>query len=361
MPYYGANGSLSFPTRFAVLLRLVLLCLHSDPELLDTKNLEHEAYALQHKASSLFPSVLVIGACDRKVTSPTPETKEEFPKMESVVAKKSVRSVLHTTDIVTYLTPFQNGCQILHTRAGCFFLRLPFNVALVISNCSAIFVSIERLIATLKTKTYEHGYKNIGYTLMLLQVLVGSTLLSVIYSQTKINQNPLYYCQTTSTSNFMWTIYPFSVMFIMQLLAVTIFKVAYKKNRRYSTVGGNLSCRYQNEENSWTIKSLKVYVYTNAIFTATYLTAVGLVIYNNHLFAVPTYYALVDGSSLQYLYALVLPLVLWYHRKNVQNQIRSAVDLSLHMDYNKVFDALRNQWSQGSSKTDRPIPRISIH
>ncbi|XGW06956.1 hypothetical protein V3C99_016903 [Haemonchus contortus] len=271
------------------------------------------------------------------------------------------RSVLHTTDIITYLTPFQNGCQILHTRAGCFFLRLPFNVALVISNCSAIFVSIERLIATLKTKTYEHGYKNIGYTLMLLQVLVGSILLSVIYSQTKINQNPLYYCQTTSTSNFMWTIYPFSVMFIMQLLAVGIFELAYKKNRRYSTVGGNLSCRYQNEENSWTIKSLKVYVYTNAIFTATYLTAVGLVIYNNHLFTVPTYYALVDGSSLQYLYALVLPLVLWYHRKNVQNQIRSAVDLSLHMDYNKVFDALRNQWSQGTSKTDRPIPRISIH
>ncbi|VDO22233.1 unnamed protein product [Haemonchus placei] len=88
------------------------------------------------------------------------------------------RSVLHTTDIITYLTPFQNGCQILHTRAGCFFLRLPFNVALVISNCSAIFVSIERLIATLKTKTYEHGYKNIGYTLMLLQVDLSKIIIS---------------------------------------------------------------------------------------------------------------------------------------------------------------------------------------
>ncbi|KAK6027174.1 hypothetical protein OSTOST_06799, partial [Ostertagia ostertagi] len=140
----------------------------------------------------------------------------------------------------------------------CFYLRLPFNVSFVISNCSAIFVSIERLIATLKTRTYEHGYRNVGYCLIFLQVTVSSCLLCLVYSQTKLNLNPLYYCQTTSRLNFMWTIYPFCGMLMMQ-----------------------------------TIKLLKVYVYTNVTFTATFLTAVGLVIFNNHLFLIPTYYALV--------------------------------------------------------------------
>ncbi|KAK6054442.1 hypothetical protein COOONC_08054 [Cooperia oncophora] len=189
--------------------------------------------------------------------------------------------------------------SITETNFRCFYLRLPFNISLIISNCTAIFVSIERLVATLKTKTYEFGYENVGYSLVLLQVTLGSCLLGIIYSQTKLNLTPLYYCQTTSRSNFMWTIYPFCAMLAMQLLAVFIFEFANRKNKCHLMMGADLadlSSRYQIEENSWTIKLLKVYVYTNVTFTAAYLLANGLVIFNNHLFSIPIYYAVVDGE-----------------------------------------------------------------
>ncbi|KAK5975017.1 hypothetical protein GCK32_003473 [Trichostrongylus colubriformis] len=267
------------------------------------------------------------------------------------------RSVLITTDLIMYLTPFTSGCQLLHTRAGCFYLRLPFNIAVVISNCSAIFVSIERLIATFRTKNYECGYKGIGFLLVFLQLLVGICLIYVMYSQTKINDNPVYYCQTTSTLNYMWTIYPYCAMLAMQLLAVLIFELAKGKNKRNSLSGADLSSRYQNEENLWTIKALKVYVYTNTSFTATYLIVVSIIISQNHKFAIPTYYALVDASSLQYIYALVLPIVFWYYRKNVHNQIRWAVNQNLRMDSDRLFHALRNQWNFHNLPSQNTVPK----
>ncbi|KAK6759031.1 hypothetical protein RB195_016325 [Necator americanus] len=141
------------------------------------------------------------------------------------------RSVLHTMDLIVFLMPFKSGCDVLHTKIQCFFLRLSYNIGLISSNCSAIFVSLERLIATLYFRNYEGSFRNVGYFLLLMQVLLSSSLLSVIYAPTKLDNSPLLYCQTTSTSNFMWTIYPFSFLLGMQLLSVIIFEVASKKNR----------------------------------------------------------------------------------------------------------------------------------
>ncbi|KAK6054399.1 hypothetical protein COOONC_08096 [Cooperia oncophora] len=107
-----------------------------------------------------------------------------------------------------------------------------------------------------------------------------------------------------------------------------------------------------------TIRSLKVFVYTDAAFTAAYLTIVSLVILNNHLFPMPTYYAVVDGSSLQYIYALVLPMLLWCNRKNTHDQIRSAVDQN--MDYSIAFNALRDQWNHQNVPTETRTPSLKI-
>ncbi|ETN79831.1 hypothetical protein NECAME_09586 [Necator americanus] len=48
-----------------------------------------------------------------------------------------------------------------------------------------------------------------------------------------------------------------------------------------------------------------------------------------------------------YLYALALPLVLWYNRKDVQNQIRYAVDRNMAMNYTRIFEALQSHWNSG--------------
>ncbi|KAK6759033.1 hypothetical protein RB195_016326 [Necator americanus] len=108
-----------------------------------------------------------------------------------------------------------------------------------------------------------------------------------------------------------------------------------------------LSRRYQIEENLWTIRTLKVYVYTNGTFNATYLIALSIVIFNNEAFSKPVYYALIEVFNVVYLYALALPLVLWYNRKDVQNQIRYAVDRNMAMNYTRIFEALQSHWNSG--------------
>lgn len=45
-----------------------------------------------------------------------------------------------------------------------------------------------------------------------------------------------------------------------------------------------------------TIQTMKAYVYTNSVFTATYLVTLGLVILNNELFSKPVYFALIEGD-----------------------------------------------------------------
>ncbi|EPB76065.1 hypothetical protein ANCCEY_04843 [Ancylostoma ceylanicum] len=254
------------------------------------------------------------------------------------------------------LVCFHIACLLVHVLGRCFFLRLPYNIALISSNCSAIFVSIERLVATFNIRNYEGRFRNVGYCLLLLQVFMSSCLLSVIYSRTRLDYSPLVYCQTTSTSNVMWTIYPFGFLLLMQFLSSIVFEVARRKNKGYSEASacsGTLTRRYQIEENIWTIRTLKVYVYTNGTFNATYLIALSAVIFNNHLFSKPIYYMLIEVTNVQYLYALTLPLVLWYNRKDVQNQIRYAVSRDMGMNYNRIFEQLRSQWDSSSVKGGR--------
>lgn len=61
-------------------------------------------------------------------------------------------------------------------------------------------------------------------------------------------------------------------------------------------------------------------------------------------------HVLFSVTNVIYLYALALPLVLWYNRKDVQNQIRYAVNRNAGMNYNRVFEQLRSQWDSSSVK-----------
>ncbi|KHJ96785.1 hypothetical protein OESDEN_03252 [Oesophagostomum dentatum] len=110
------------------------------------------------------------------------------------------------------------------------------------------------------------------------------------------------------------------------------------------SIFNNLSKRYQVEENLWTIRTLKVYVYTNTSFMAAYLIVFSFVTFENGLFTKPVYYSLVEVSSTLYLYALALPLVLWYNGKDVQRQISSAIHRNLTIGPNRLFEELRSQW-----------------
>ncbi|VDL71729.1 unnamed protein product [Nippostrongylus brasiliensis] len=87
------------------------------------------------------------------------------------------RAVLHTMDLYMYHSLFKNGCEILRTKEECFFLRLPYNVSTVMCSCSAVFIAIERLTATLHTRNYEKGFKKVGTNLLCIYALLLPVIL----------------------------------------------------------------------------------------------------------------------------------------------------------------------------------------
>ncbi|CAJ0588195.1 unnamed protein product [Cylicocyclus nassatus] len=258
------------------------------------------------------------------------------------------RAFLHSTDLIIFATS-SRICDVVHTRTQCFFLRLPFNVAMFAANCSAIFASIERLIATLNIRNYEKGFRNVGHYLLLSQIIMSACLLGIMYSQTRLDDTPLIYCQTTSPTNYMWTVYPFAFQMILQILSVLLFEVADRKNKICSLSNarrsGTLSGKFQLEENLWTIRTLKAYVYLNSCITATYLITMCIILFKNELLTRPTYYSLIEGTSGMYLYSLALPLLLWYTRKDVKNEIRSAVNQAASTNSEQLFRELQLSWS----------------
>ncbi|WKY12302.1 hypothetical protein Q1695_003689 [Nippostrongylus brasiliensis] len=186
-----------------------------------------------------------------------------------------------------------------------------------------------------------------------------------MYWYAKTDNSFLFYCVTTSTSNIMQTIYPFSAVLLLQIIALVIFQISSRKNKNYSTnsaTEGSLSTRYQIQENLWTIRMMKVFVYTECVFTIALMGALDVVIFNNANLSMPTYFALIEVSNLMFLYALVLPLILWYKRKDVRTEIRSAVNQNrIGSDYDRVFDVLRSQWDTcpKPSKPARPHQKRS--
>ncbi|WKY12300.1 hypothetical protein Q1695_003688 [Nippostrongylus brasiliensis] len=274
------------------------------------------------------------------------------------------RAVLHTMDLYMYHSLFKNGCEILRTKEECFFLRLPYNVSTVMCSCSAVFIAIERLTATLHTRNYEKGFKKVGWYLAILQILMTTGLLTIIYSQTILDDTHLYYCQTTSQYNIKYTLYPYLVLIMLQIAAIVVFRVSVVKNQRYSssrTMANSLSSRYQVEENLWTIRTLSAFVYTVGAFTAAYLIARSAVIFFNHNFTVPVYYALQEGTNLLCIYALLLPVILWCKKKDVRNQIKHIVHQNVNTNYNQVFNVLRSQWdAPPENRVPSPKPKARL-
>ncbi|CAJ0588210.1 unnamed protein product [Cylicocyclus nassatus] len=118
-----------------------------------------------------------------------------------------------------------------------------------------------------------------------------------------------------------------------------------------------LSGRYQLEENLWTIRALRAYVYLNATITAAYMIALMIILFTNELYSRSTYYSLIEGFNAIYVYALALPLVLWYHRKDVKRQIRIAIRRDISTSANQVFKDLQSHWD---SYTTEPKTKTSV-
>ncbi|EYC43729.1 hypothetical protein Y032_0482g2273 [Ancylostoma ceylanicum] len=88
--------------------------------------------------------------------------------LTAIMVHSMSRILLHTTDLVIYLSPHESGCEIIPSVMRCFIMRVPLNYTIYLSCSSTFMIALERLISTYKAKIYESN-KSVAFLLLALQ------------------------------------------------------------------------------------------------------------------------------------------------------------------------------------------------
>ncbi|KAK6752366.1 hypothetical protein RB195_003656 [Necator americanus] len=238
------------------------------------------------------------------------------------------RITLHTTDLVVYLSSHESDCDMFPSFLRCLLMRIPLVASLTFVCTSNLMIAMERHVSTYKAKTYESN-RSVGFLLVGLQAIIAGTLVFVMYSGTKFNLNTrLFYCLATAADHPFRTIAPISTLIILQFSAMIILKVTERENTKRSIeqrLNPDLKVRYNVGENLRTITIVIPFCYSCCFFTTLFTLVSCFVIFFNHIFEKPMYFALLEASLLLPVYSLMVPGLIRRMNRRVNQKNRSAL------------------------------------
>ncbi|CAJ0605125.1 unnamed protein product [Cylicocyclus nassatus] len=233
----------------------------------------------------------------------------------------------HIWDLVVFFQKTPNDCN-LYPRNRCLAIRVPINVTIYLAYTTTFVMSIERCFATWKLNSYGQN-KIVGPVLVLVQIIAAAVCMFIILNDTAETE-VMPYCLLTSLSSSALIFGPISVLLSLQIVAVIVFEVLMRINRKKSqrllhgrspqVSDGVISRLYQVRENLRTMKTLMLFFLLSCINSFFYNCLRGFVHLNKPKFARSTFYALIEVSIHLPQYSLLLPAVLWYsYRKVAKN------------------------------------------
>ncbi|CAI5451420.1 unnamed protein product [Caenorhabditis angaria] len=192
------------------------------------------------------------------------------------------RSILHFTDLYFYFSAWASACQILPTENRCLF-RKPYKYTQFMVETSTIFLTVERVVATISNKSYEHRLQWIGFILILAHNILALSFVEILSIGNDTSQIS-YYCAVSNAAFNIQKIIPDIIIFTLQSFTFYISIKMIRMNERYQKqfqITHSLSQRYQIKENLRTIATFKV----TCLITAIYVLSSGLAsIISNILF-----------------------------------------------------------------------------
>ncbi|ETN80616.1 hypothetical protein NECAME_02364 [Necator americanus] len=194
-------------------------------------------------------------------------------------------------------------------------------------------IAMERHVSTYKAKTYESN-RSVGFLLVGLQAIIAGTLVFVMYSGTKFNLNTrLFYCLATAADHPFRTIAPISTLIILQFSAMIILKVTERENTKRSIeqrLNPDLKVRYNVGENLRTITIVIPFCYSCCFFTTLFTLVSCFVVFFNHIFEKPMYFALLEDKI----------------QADAENDIRKFVDSESSDFYAAGISKLVSRWKK---------------
>ncbi|KJH51774.1 hypothetical protein DICVIV_02086 [Dictyocaulus viviparus] len=278
----------------------------------------------------------------------------------ALMTQSTSRAALHGLDLIIFLLLYPNDCNIRPSLSRCFLMRIPVNFSTFLACTSTFMISLERLISTWKFKAYESN-RSVGLLLIMIQVLLAGFLFMLMYIKPTLHlRHSIYYCITTTPNEPLLTIIPFSVLVILQILAVIILKLLRCLNKIRSArqkLKPSLAQRYSITENMRTITIVIPFCLISSIFTSIFMITLCFILFFNNLFSKPTYFALVDGSMMLPMFSLLLPVIIKRMNDRFNQKTHEAFQQHIALSNrtneigNVYFDSLVWAWKSKNEET----------
>lgn len=265
------------------------------------------------------------------------------------VLHSASRAIIHISELIRFNTSRGSGCDILPSLPRCFMLRLPLNTSMFIISTSPITLAIERCLSTWKASSYEEN-RTAGIYLLLLQMSMTSCLLYVMYCQTTLTGQVIYYCIATNVRWAVLTYISFGSLIILQLFAIAVLCVLVPISNRISLRLKNspsLRCRYTVEETKRTIYIVLPFCAATCLCTSSFLLICVVVIASNQALDYTVLFTLIDGSLLLPEFALLLPVIFIRMTRHVAEKKENSMKMHLRKaSGDHYFSILSDSWNE---------------
>ncbi|CAB3396657.1 unnamed protein product [Caenorhabditis bovis] len=254
------------------------------------------------------------------------------------------RITLHSLDLHNYLL-LDNPCYMIPNIYRCFIFRLMYNIGIWVTGCSAIFLTIERWIATWKSLNYENCSPLIGVLLSLLQCILAAIPLSFAYSNTKFDGVYMPYCSVYKPSFPRVAKFNAIAVIVAQLFSRIAFGRLYNWNFRERTTNleSSLSKRFQLEQNMQSMYCLKVNANLCSVFTFLQSGSFLLLIHVAATLPSHTYLTLMEYNSGYPLFAIITILVMSKTITHIRGKVRTGLATNMTTDKSLYFEIFKKQ------------------
>ncbi|CAB3406606.1 unnamed protein product [Caenorhabditis bovis] len=232
----------------------------------------------------------------------------------SIIIHLGDRVIYHSWDLYDYwVTMYKySPCHILSTAQRCFFIRLFFNFGMWFSISTIFSISLERLIATRKSTTYQHDRKW-GFIILFIQSLMTIILLIFMYWGTK-REGYREYCIAANPQASSFSFFSLALATFLQIFAVLIYRYLLSVNQKskISPDSLTLNSRYHIRETLRSLENLwlpsKIFLFVQLYFSCGSF----ILLYHSRYITGPKFIFLIESFILLPQYSIAFPLLVIY-------------------------------------------------
>ncbi|CCD62944.1 Serpentine Receptor, class AB (Class A-like) [Caenorhabditis elegans] len=254
------------------------------------------------------------------------------------------RIILHGLDLYNYAV--FDYCDMAASTIRCFVFRSQYLFGIRLVSATTVPFVIERYIATVRSKSYEHSGCTLGILMAILQLSIGFFSTAVSFSTFSFTDPFMDYCISFKIGVFGSTEVIHSLGVATQIFGRILFEYMFRKNEklRSKRLTSSLSNRYSLEQNLKSTRTLKVFANLQSIFLTAQMTILLFIIYIGQKIDTTTYISLIELNAGYPIYAVGSIVILFRRDRLNRVTVVKSLETHVHANHNIYFVNVKKAW-----------------